>query len=450
MIISVHIRKAGGRSFGKSLHNYYQDKLLLDYGDEIGSNWSSSIKKRKKRLATLGKKKKDIASNFEIIHGHFFAPKYNILNVEKQYFTIVRDPIERVLSNYFYLKRNKNRKNPDARIVNEFGFGLEEYITYPDAKNVQCQFLSSIPLENFSIIGLIEEYEKSLSLFNKIFNARLVNQGIHNQNLSKNSNYNVSKKIVSLIKENNKEDIELYSFAKNKFKIQYEKLIKKPKRIHLVIGVSNAGKSSFISKYLKSSLNVSVQSILWANKIKQQVQIKNQKKYIVHYNLLRELNRFPKTNGKIPPIRGINLEDLLTLEEELNISILITSKENLLNRLINRAYVEPLLKEKKAKYLFYKNYKQISQISIKKLYIYLFKKLDSRKINYKIIDSSDYFFKEIDKQTALQLLEPNNDFFSKILSYIYYFLFSKRIQLKFLLHKLVNVLIKKKHQEDLQ
>lgn len=443
MIISIHIRKAGGRSFSKSLHSYYQDRLLLDYGDEIGSNWDSSIRKRKKRLAILKKKKNNIANNFEIIHGHFFAPKYNILNIEKQYFTIVRNPIERVLSNYFYLRRNKNRKNPDARIVNEFGFSLEEYITYPDARNVQCQFLSGIPFENFSAIGLVEEYEKSLSLFNKIFNARLVEQGIYNQNLSKESNYNVSKQVISLIKENNKEDIELYNFAKNKFNIQYKKLIEKSKRIHLVIGVSNAGKSSFISKYLKNSLNLSIQSILWANRIKQQVQIKNQKKYIVHYNLLRELNKFPKTPEKIPPIRGINLEDLLTLEEELNISVLVTSKKTILNRLINRIYVEPLLKEKKARYLFYKNYKQLNRVNLSDLYIYLFNRLDSKKITYKIIDSSDYFFKEINREVALQLLEPNNNFFFKILYDIHFFLLSKRIQLKFLFHKLASISVKK-------
>ena len=217
MIISVHIRKAAGSSFRESLKKYYGDRLLLDYGDEIGCNNFTSLNKRKQNRKKMYRLKDNIVENYSIIHGHFYADKYTILNAKLEYVTFLRNPVERVLSNYFYLKRNPKRKNADAEIIHKHGYSLEQYIREPDTQNLQCTFLSTMSLEKFKFVGVVEEYSRSINTFNKIFGVKLSTEEFENVNLERKQQYDVSKNIIKLIERYNQKDIELYENAKDMF-----------------------------------------------------------------------------------------------------------------------------------------------------------------------------------------------------------------------------------------
>ena len=217
MIISVHIRKCAGTSFRKSLCDYFSDKICLDYGDEVGSSWPSSIQKRKESSELVKKNKKEIINRYNIIHGHFYKNKYDFLNVEKQYITFMRNPTERILSNYYYLKRKLNRTNPDSLIVSKLGFSLEEYIQHPDNRNMQSTYLQTSDLKEFEFVGLTEKYQESIEKINSLLNINIAANVSENVNPMATKEYNVPQSIINLIERYNAQDIELYEIAKNRF-----------------------------------------------------------------------------------------------------------------------------------------------------------------------------------------------------------------------------------------
>jgi hypothetical protein len=210
MIVSVHIRKSGGSSFRKELQTFYSKELLLDYGDEIGSSFMSSKIKRLKSKLKIYNKRIDIAKHYKVIHGHFYADKYDKLPCELNFVTFLRHPVDRVLSNYYYLQRNPERKNPDARLIHKFNYTLEQYIAHADARNVQHQFLNGKNLEEFSFVGITEKYAESILLFNKIFGANLGNEANENVNPDLKDGYDISTELYGMILELNKMDYKLY------------------------------------------------------------------------------------------------------------------------------------------------------------------------------------------------------------------------------------------------
>lgn len=216
LIISVHIRKCAGTTLRNSLKNYFGNKVLFDYGDEIGSEWPSSIKKREVSLANLTNQKKEIIGNFDIVHGHFYKDKYDIVDCDKEYITFVRNPVTRLLSNYYYLKKNLNRKNPDSLVVNKLGFSFEDYIKHPDTQNLQYKFLQSIDLKDYSFVGITEYYSKSIHRLNDIYNIKLSDKGELNKNINSKKEYEIEKKELNLIKKYNSEDFKIYENALDK------------------------------------------------------------------------------------------------------------------------------------------------------------------------------------------------------------------------------------------
>lgn len=211
MIISVHIRKNAGHSFRTALKAHYGDRLYFDYGDEIGSTSLRSKLIRLKRKFFIYKNRRHFLDHYDVVHGHFYADKYKGFAKDLQYATILRDPVDRVLSNYYYIKRNEQRGHPNTRMVHEKDMSLEDYIRHPEARNVQSRFLRGVGLSNFTFVGICEDYANSIRLFNAIFGASLQDDGVKNVNPEKTGpRYDVDPHVADLIRECNPEDCQLY------------------------------------------------------------------------------------------------------------------------------------------------------------------------------------------------------------------------------------------------
>lgn len=216
MIISVHIRKCAGTTFKAALTQEFGPKIYMDYGDEVGSSWPSSKTKRLVKHSQMQAQRQALQKNYKIIHGHFYRSKFDFLTVPRDYITFMRDPVARVLSNYYYLKRNKNRKNGDALIVNALGFSLEEYVCHPDCQNLQSQYLQTEDLSEFKFVGLVEHYDASVAELNNQFGLSLPVGPSKNVNQTGSADYDISPETRDLILENNQKDQALYELAQQR------------------------------------------------------------------------------------------------------------------------------------------------------------------------------------------------------------------------------------------
>ena len=165
LIVSVHIHKNAGMNFKKHLVKVFDGSLSLSYGRD------ERILERFFTKIHVPKYKESDFDNIAIIHGHFLTDLFDFLEKDIKYAIFLRDPVERVISNYYFFKRNNFKNSHICTMIAE-GLGLEEYAELNSSQNVQSFFLANKPIECFDFVGVCEEYEKSVLLFDRLFNVK--------------------------------------------------------------------------------------------------------------------------------------------------------------------------------------------------------------------------------------------------------------------------------------
>ncbi len=233
-IIFLHIPKAGGTTLHSIIEKQYKKENIFTIdGKNIDETTSLLIN-------TPPSKKKKI----KCLKGHMYYGLHKYFQQKFNYITFLRDPIERTISEYYYLKyisKNKlhkiilkeqmtlldyvksdiaiNTDNIQTRLIGGSG---EKLLTNNPLKITQKDLDNAIfRLKNkFKFVGLLEEYDKSLILTKKIFHWK--NIYYYKINVNPRKKQNISNKTIEIIKNKNKYDIALYKFAKKNFNKQVE------------------------------------------------------------------------------------------------------------------------------------------------------------------------------------------------------------------------------------
>lgn len=119
----------------------------------------------------------------EVVGGHFGFGAHPKLKNPTEHFTVLRDPIERVISEYYYMK---HKGMYYQEIIETEKLSLIEYINHPEIKylnNLQTRLIAGesynsgdtvteeiyqkalANLKSFSVFGLTEQMGSSLALF---------------------------------------------------------------------------------------------------------------------------------------------------------------------------------------------------------------------------------------------------------------------------------------------
>jgi sulfotransferase famil protein len=218
-LISLHIPKCAGTSFERVLKQWFGQRLFLHYHNPT-KNQMPKRHNLSHRLFTW-RYKRDIC-----IHGHFrstygFGVKDYYPQIE-QYITILRDPFEQAISNYFFQKkRGQERLVFGKKISVEEEFGdLETYLrevasTIPEyfPPEISLNNYADLLEEKFVYIGLVEDLQTSLNILaNKL--SKTQTEIPHMNISSRDINLSDESAIWAQFRERNELSYRLYDYAR--------------------------------------------------------------------------------------------------------------------------------------------------------------------------------------------------------------------------------------------
>ncbi|SDN60223.1 Sulfotransferase family protein [Paenibacillus sp. yr247] len=235
LLIFLHVPKTGGQTLGRIIDEQYHISEIIKVKDpqtvetllnEIPNEKVTKIGCYVEHLETYFQQVPKGDEHINCIYGHMYFGMHRYLSKPYTYMTMLREPIDRVISHYYYFL-GKNHFKTDT--------SFEEFITKPKFFNFQTRYLSggNIPdlqlaKENihnhFSIVGITEMFDESLFLMKKQFGWEHINYAKKNVTASRPAKEQISKVFIDLIVKHNEIDIELYHYAKNLLELKIQAL----------------------------------------------------------------------------------------------------------------------------------------------------------------------------------------------------------------------------------
>jgi hypothetical protein len=213
MLISVHVPKTGGISFLEVLKAAYGERLLMDYADRPMA--AGTLRRLLRTLRSRRSLTADRLAVYDCVHGHFLPFKYKSLS-RRSFAIWFRDPVELVVSRYFYFQRHLKPDDEQFRkYIKRQGLTLEAYARIPHFHNVYAKYLFGMRLADFDFVGITENFDASLEVFRRMYGIQVpLPQAKMNTNPRKTGErYELPAALRTLIRDRNQKDLAIYRSA---------------------------------------------------------------------------------------------------------------------------------------------------------------------------------------------------------------------------------------------
>lgn len=167
---------------------------------------------------------------YQVVRGHLFYGVHEYLPQEATYITMLREPVSRLLSSYYFILRRP--LHPLHAKLKRQGLPVQELIRLtPQRQNLQCRSIAGVgdvgacdesTLEiakqnlqrSFSVVGLSERFEDSLLLMMAEFGWKVPFYA--NRKVAK-ARAKPDERVSEFIREHNRFDLALYDFGRTLF-----------------------------------------------------------------------------------------------------------------------------------------------------------------------------------------------------------------------------------------
>ena len=205
-----------------SLDKMYSPHEIITMGNAVEFSKHDEIKQK--------------AQNIKLVRGHMFFGVHKYVRSPFRYITLLRDPVERVVSFFYFMKNNKGNYLYD--VINDNDMSLDVFIDNniaAESSNLQAWMLSGVDgkprdkdhfgqwlsdakanIDKMFTFGLSEEFDLSLELFKKELGLPYI-PVYGTVNITVGKPKDIPKSTIEKIKKVNELDIELYEFAKDRF-----------------------------------------------------------------------------------------------------------------------------------------------------------------------------------------------------------------------------------------
>ena len=230
-LIFLHLPKAGGMTLHFILEQRYPRERIFTFD---GTRPHQSVERFQKMSEAQ-------RAEYRLLKGHVVYGVHRAVPRPCTYITLLRDPVERVISQYYYAK-SRPEHHLYARL-NQPGMTLYEYAAQfvtPEISNQQTSMLAGIRVSesqqtparelvalakehletHFRVVGLMEEFDTSMLLLQRAFGWSRLFYLRENVAREKPAPTQIDVRTRELLAEQNALDAELYVFARELFERQ--------------------------------------------------------------------------------------------------------------------------------------------------------------------------------------------------------------------------------------
>ena len=221
-VIFLHLPKTAGTTLNRLIEWEYP--LLEMYSiDPVFFYWSA---------AHLRKLSPDRLKRTRMFKGHMTFGLHEFLPRPATYITVLRDPVDRVISAYYFMRSYK--LHPLYWKLRSGNWTLEDFVRRSQRDNVQSKIIAGSAYEkpctreiaekakhnlrqHFGVVGLSERFEESLALMKLRFGWKLSSYSSFNVTRSRPKKHDLPESTLELIYQKNALDMELYECGKEIF-----------------------------------------------------------------------------------------------------------------------------------------------------------------------------------------------------------------------------------------
>ena len=186
--------------------------------------------------------------NFDLIEGHFpYGVHYLYGIVRPRYFVMLREPVDRLTSHYYFIKRctSSTYTHPNVQYAEEND--LAEFYKRPGFQNLQTRVVAGLVtqyagrylslngslgkvvlrrakrnlIERYEAFGLKERFEDSVRLFASCLGVQPEWANQHHKSTSNRPSVaDLSEHTRQSLRKSNALDVKLYEFARDRFEDQ--------------------------------------------------------------------------------------------------------------------------------------------------------------------------------------------------------------------------------------
>ncbi len=235
LVIFMHVPKTAGTSLRHIVQSQFQPNNVFEF-----YNLKTQPPKVHKGIEKYHNLSQAQKKAIKFVSGHIGFGLHEFLSRPCSYITVLRDPVERVISYYNFLLRNQNiivKNKTLPEFVQTFGGVHNSMTCYLSGLTLQAQMqgldidlksrqfdretleTAKINFQNhFKVVGFVDRFDETCLLLKKILGWNIP-AFYTRKNVAKNANIarEISPETLSLIHKFNELDIQLYSYARVKF-----------------------------------------------------------------------------------------------------------------------------------------------------------------------------------------------------------------------------------------
>lgn len=227
-LIFLHIPKAAGSTLHRIIARQYASDSIYSID---GLRVHESIAEFKQ----LPEAKR---SEIKVLKGHMRFGLHEYLPQPSTYITILRDPVERIISHYYYVLRSPEHYLYEQ--VTSRNMSLKDYIcsgitkelnnsqtrllctkaaleTYEQGSKEILESAKKNLQEEFAVVGLAERFDETLILLKRKFKWNLPFYIKANTTKDRPLKNDISQETLKIIEKYNELDVELFEFVNKKF-----------------------------------------------------------------------------------------------------------------------------------------------------------------------------------------------------------------------------------------